>query len=127
MTKKIFNSIIVITLGVNRPLKCNSNYIHVYFSTGAASIGKGIGGILFSRFSRSSGQVGGVEEEPSDSEGGACEKGEEGRSVELDDKPEEKIEEKIEEKAGDTSMSPSASVIMDNSSCKWLRNCALLI
>uniref|UniRef100_A0A8C7YBS6 DDHD domain containing 1b n=1 Tax=Oryzias sinensis TaxID=183150 RepID=A0A8C7YBS6_9TELE len=31
---------------------------------GAASIGKGIGGILFSRFSRSSGQVGGVEEEP---------------------------------------------------------------
>uniref|UniRef100_A0A8C2DPM7 DDHD domain containing 1b n=1 Tax=Cyprinus carpio TaxID=7962 RepID=A0A8C2DPM7_CYPCA len=44
---------------------------------GAASIGKGIGGILFSRFSRSSGQVGGVEEEPSDSEGGACEKGEE--------------------------------------------------
>uniref|UniRef100_A0A672L3T7 Phospholipase DDHD1-like n=1 Tax=Sinocyclocheilus grahami TaxID=75366 RepID=A0A672L3T7_SINGR len=46
---------------------------------GAASIGKGIGGILFSRFSRSSGQVGGVEEEPSDSEGGACEKGEDGR------------------------------------------------
>ncbi|XP_077076896.1 phospholipase DDHD1b [Siphateles boraxobius] len=83
---------------------------------GAASIGKGIGGILFSRFSRSSGQVGGVEEEPSDSEGGACEKGEEGRSVELDIKPEEKIEEKIEEKAGDTSMSQSASVIMDNSS-----------
>uniref|UniRef100_A0A3Q2XYQ5 DDHD domain containing 1b n=1 Tax=Hippocampus comes TaxID=109280 RepID=A0A3Q2XYQ5_HIPCM len=35
---------------------------------GAASIGKGIGGILFSRFSRSSGQVGGVEEEPSDFE-----------------------------------------------------------
>uniref|UniRef100_I3IZN2 DDHD domain containing 1b n=1 Tax=Oreochromis niloticus TaxID=8128 RepID=I3IZN2_ORENI len=30
---------------------------------GAASLGKGIGGILFSRFSRSSGQVGGVEEE----------------------------------------------------------------
>uniref|UniRef100_A0A8C7YB47 DDHD domain containing 1b n=1 Tax=Oryzias sinensis TaxID=183150 RepID=A0A8C7YB47_9TELE len=40
---------------------------------GAASIGKGIGGILFSRFSRSSGQVGGVEEEPSDSEGGVSE------------------------------------------------------
>uniref|UniRef100_A0A8C2DNE2 DDHD domain containing 1b n=1 Tax=Cyprinus carpio TaxID=7962 RepID=A0A8C2DNE2_CYPCA len=51
---------------------------------GAASIGKGIGGILFSRFSRSSGQVGGVEEEPSDSE--------------------------------DTSMSQSASTILDNSS-----------
>uniref|UniRef100_A0A8C2FXH6 DDHD domain containing 1b n=1 Tax=Cyprinus carpio TaxID=7962 RepID=A0A8C2FXH6_CYPCA len=63
---------------------------------GAASIGKGIGGILFSRFSRSSGQVGGVEEEPSDSEGGT--------------------EEKIEEKTGDTSMSQSASAIMDNSS-----------
>uniref|UniRef100_A0A8B9LHH4 DDHD domain-containing protein n=1 Tax=Astyanax mexicanus TaxID=7994 RepID=A0A8B9LHH4_ASTMX len=40
---------------------------------GAASIGKGIGGIFFSRFSRSSGQVGGTEEEPSDSEGGICE------------------------------------------------------
>uniref|UniRef100_A0A3Q0SHY6 DDHD domain containing 1b n=1 Tax=Amphilophus citrinellus TaxID=61819 RepID=A0A3Q0SHY6_AMPCI len=40
---------------------------------GAASLGKGIGGILFSRFSRSSGQVGGVEEEPSDSEGGTSE------------------------------------------------------
>uniref|UniRef100_A0AAY4CQ62 DDHD domain-containing protein n=1 Tax=Denticeps clupeoides TaxID=299321 RepID=A0AAY4CQ62_9TELE len=37
---------------------------------GAASIGKGLGGILFSRFSRSSGQVSGMEEEPSDSEGG---------------------------------------------------------
>uniref|UniRef100_A0A8C7P436 DDHD domain containing 1b n=1 Tax=Oncorhynchus mykiss TaxID=8022 RepID=A0A8C7P436_ONCMY len=35
---------------------------------GAASLGKGIGGIFFSRFSRSSGQVGNVEEEPSDSE-----------------------------------------------------------
>uniref|UniRef100_A0A673HGB0 Phospholipase DDHD1-like n=1 Tax=Sinocyclocheilus rhinocerous TaxID=307959 RepID=A0A673HGB0_9TELE len=83
---------------------------------GAASIGKGIGGILFSRFSRSSGQVCGVEEEPSDSEGGACEKGEECRPVELDDKLEEKTEEKIEEKTGDTSMSQSASTIMDNSS-----------
>uniref|UniRef100_A0A3B4T4T1 DDHD domain containing 1b n=1 Tax=Seriola dumerili TaxID=41447 RepID=A0A3B4T4T1_SERDU len=40
---------------------------------GAASLGKGIGGILFSRFSRSSSQVGGVEEEPSDCEGGASE------------------------------------------------------
>ncbi|XP_016310980.1 phospholipase DDHD1b isoform X2 [Sinocyclocheilus anshuiensis] len=83
---------------------------------GAASIGKGIGGILFSRFSRSSGQVGGVEEEPSDSEGGACEKGEDGRPVELDDKVEEKTEEKIEEKTGYTSMLQSASAIMDNSS-----------
>ncbi len=89
----------------------------ILFSAGAASIGKGIGGILFSRFSRSSGQLGGVEEEPSDSEGGACEKGEDGQPVELDDKVEEKTEEKIEE-TGDTSMSQSASVIMDNSSCK---------
>uniref|UniRef100_A0A3B5A474 Phospholipase DDHD1-like n=1 Tax=Stegastes partitus TaxID=144197 RepID=A0A3B5A474_9TELE len=40
---------------------------------GAASLGKGIGGILFSRFSRSGGQVGGVEEDPSDSEGGGSE------------------------------------------------------
>uniref|UniRef100_A0A674F2J9 DDHD domain containing 1b n=1 Tax=Salmo trutta TaxID=8032 RepID=A0A674F2J9_SALTR len=40
---------------------------------GAASLGKGIGGIFFSRFSRSSGHVGGVEEEPSDSEGGVLE------------------------------------------------------
>ncbi|XP_068199022.1 phospholipase DDHD1b [Antennarius striatus] len=39
---------------------------------GAASLGKGIGGILFSRFARSSSQVGGVEE-PLDSEGGASE------------------------------------------------------
>uniref|UniRef100_A0A3B4XDE2 DDHD domain containing 1b n=1 Tax=Seriola lalandi dorsalis TaxID=1841481 RepID=A0A3B4XDE2_SERLL len=54
---------------------------------GAASLGKGIGGILFSRFSRSSSQVGGVEEEPSDCEGGASEvenvaSGEEGVALE---------------------------------------------
>uniref|UniRef100_A0A3Q3N5C8 DDHD domain containing 1b n=1 Tax=Labrus bergylta TaxID=56723 RepID=A0A3Q3N5C8_9LABR len=55
---------------------------------GAASIGKGIGGILFSRFSRSSGQVGGVEEEPSDCEGGV-----------------------------EPAMSQSTSVVMDSSSC----------
>ncbi|KAL6096326.1 ddhd1 [Pungitius sinensis] len=40
---------------------------------GAASLGKGIGGILFSRFSRSGGQVGGVEEDPSYPEGGTSE------------------------------------------------------
>lgn len=101
----------------SRLLKCNDFCAYLFFSAGAASIGKGIGGILFSRFSRSSGQLGGVEEEPSDSEGGACEKGEDGQPVELDDKDEEKTEEKIEE-TGDTSMSQSASVIMDNSSCK---------
>ncbi|TRY86334.1 hypothetical protein DNTS_016137 [Danionella cerebrum] len=83
---------------------------------GAASIGKGIGGILFSRFSRSSGQVGGVEEETSDSEGGVCEKGEDGRSVEMDDKLEDKTEDKLEEKTVETCMSQSASAIMDNSS-----------
>nr|XP_040017224.1 phospholipase DDHD1b [Gasterosteus aculeatus aculeatus] len=40
---------------------------------GAASLGKGIGGILFSRFSRSGGQVGGVEDDPSYPEGGTSE------------------------------------------------------
>uniref|UniRef100_A0A4W5P0C6 DDHD domain containing 1b n=1 Tax=Hucho hucho TaxID=62062 RepID=A0A4W5P0C6_9TELE len=55
---------------------------------GAASLGKGIGGIFFSRFSRSSGHVGGVEEEPSDSEGGVLEvdnavSGEDGVAAEL--------------------------------------------
>ncbi|XP_065119778.1 phospholipase DDHD1b [Paramisgurnus dabryanus] len=92
---------------------------------GAASIGKGIGGILFSRFSRSSGQVGGVDEDPSFSEGGTCEKchmvpGEESKSVEpdekLEEKEDEKLEEKQEQKAGNISISQSASVIMDYSS-----------
>uniref|UniRef100_A0A674D2Q8 DDHD domain containing 1b n=1 Tax=Salmo trutta TaxID=8032 RepID=A0A674D2Q8_SALTR len=55
---------------------------------GAASLGKGIGGIFFSRFSRSSGQVGNVEEEPSDSEGGVLEvdnavSGEEGVATDI--------------------------------------------
>ncbi|XP_036438312.1 phospholipase DDHD1b [Colossoma macropomum] len=85
---------------------------------GAASIGKGIGGILFSRFSRSSGQVGGAEEEPSDSEGGASEvEGgvtvEEGGAAEAEEKMEEKEEEKREGDAA--SMSQSTSAIMDNS------------
>ncbi|XP_066532314.1 phospholipase DDHD1b [Hoplias malabaricus] len=84
---------------------------------GAASIGKGIGGILFSRFSRSSGQVGGAEEEPSDSEGvvGDIEGGaiaEEGGATEVEEKMDEKVEEKRE---GDGSMSQSTSTIMDNS------------
>ncbi|KAI7790020.1 phospholipase DDHD1 [Triplophysa rosa] len=92
---------------------------------GAASIGKGIGGILFSRFSRSSGQVGGVEEEPSDSEGSTCDKGdgitgEEAKSVppyqKIEEKTEVKFEEKQDEKAADISISQSASAIMDYSS-----------
>ncbi|KAI4896463.1 hypothetical protein NFI96_022331 [Prochilodus magdalenae] len=87
---------------------------------GAASIGKGIGGILFSRFSRSSGQVGGAEEEPLDSEGGVSEMEgmatvEEGGDAEAEEKMEEKEEEKRE---GDAAgMSQSTSVIMDSSTC----------
>uniref|UniRef100_A0AAQ5YS91 DDHD domain-containing protein n=1 Tax=Amphiprion ocellaris TaxID=80972 RepID=A0AAQ5YS91_AMPOC len=65
---------------------------------GAASLGKGIGGILFSRFSRSSGQVGGVEEYPSDSEGGE----EEQREVE-------------------PAMSQSTSAVMDSTSLELER------
>ncbi|XP_076874222.1 phospholipase DDHD1b isoform X2 [Brachyhypopomus gauderio] len=87
---------------------------------GAASIGKGIGGILFSRFTRSSGQIGGLEEEPSDLEGGACETeggamGEDGGAAETEEKMEEKQEESTE---GETNMSQSTSAIMDNST--WL-------
>ncbi|XP_026856632.2 phospholipase DDHD1b isoform X2 [Electrophorus electricus] len=87
---------------------------------GAASIGKGIGGILFSRFARSSGQVAGLEEEPSDSEGGACETesgaiGEDGGAAEAEEKTEEKQEERRE---GEASMSQSTSAIMDSST--WL-------
>ncbi|XP_046877488.1 phospholipase DDHD1b [Hypomesus transpacificus] len=85
---------------------------------GAASIGKGIGGILFSRFSRSSGQVGGLEEEPSDSEGGASEVenviGEEGGATE----GEEKVEER---KEVEPTMSQSTSAILDNTSLELER------
>ncbi|XP_053344667.1 phospholipase DDHD1b [Clarias gariepinus] len=80
---------------------------------GAASIGKGIGGILFSRFSRSSGQVGGADEEPINSEAGPYETeggavGEEGGVTETEDK----VEEKTERENG---MSQSTSTVMDNS------------
>ncbi|KAF3849472.1 hypothetical protein F7725_019191 [Dissostichus mawsoni] len=59
---------------------------------------QGIGGILFSRFSRSSGQVGGVEEEPLDPEGGASEvetvaSGEEGITVAETEEKDKEIEE----------------------------------
>ena len=93
-------------------LECSS----FFACLGAASIGKGIGGILFSRFSRSSGQVGGLEEEPSDSEGGASEVenviGEEGGATE----GEEKVEER---KEVEPTMSQSTSAILDNTSCKY--------
>uniref|UniRef100_A0A8C4ZQU8 DDHD domain-containing protein n=1 Tax=Gadus morhua TaxID=8049 RepID=A0A8C4ZQU8_GADMO len=65
---------------------------------GAASIGKGISGILFSRFSRSSGHVGGLEEEPSDLECGAPEGGSE------------------EQKEAEPIMCPSPSAILDSTS-----------
>lgn len=90
-----------------------------YCPSGAASLGKGIGGILFSRFSRSSGQVGGVEEEPSDGEGVASEvenvtSGEEGAEGEEKDK---QIEE--ERREVEATMSQSASAVMDSTSCKY--------
>ncbi|XP_028253441.1 phospholipase DDHD1b isoform X2 [Parambassis ranga] len=91
---------------------------------GAASIGKGIGGILFSRFSRSSGQVGGVEEEPSDCEGGASDVenvtlGEEGVTVvESEDKEHLTEEERSE---AEPTMSQSTSAVMDSTSLELER------
>ncbi|KAK5853329.1 hypothetical protein PBY51_007125 [Eleginops maclovinus] len=91
---------------------------------GAASIGKGIGGILFSRFSRSSGQVGGVEEEPLYSEGGASEvetvaAGEEGVTVaEIEEKDKDIEEERTEV---EPIMSQSISVVMDSTSLELER------
>ncbi|XP_053743713.1 phospholipase DDHD1b [Synchiropus splendidus] len=89
---------------------------------GAASIGKGIGGILFSRFSRSSGQVGGAEEEqPPDGESGGGEagstSGEEGAVVsDCEDKQEE--EDKEEEAPA---MSQSTSAVLDITSLELER------
>lgn len=90
-----------------------------YCPSGAASLGKGIGGILFSRFSRSSGQVGGVEEEPSDGECMTSELenvalGEEG--AESEDKDTQTEEERREVEAA---MSQSCSAVMDNTSRKY--------
>lgn len=92
-----------------------------YFRSGAASLGKGIGGILFSRFSRSSGQVGGVEEEPSDCEGGASEvdtvaSGEEGVTVAESEEKDKQIEE--ERREVEPAMSQSTSAVMDSTSRK---------
>ncbi|XP_040921028.1 phospholipase DDHD1b [Toxotes jaculatrix] len=88
---------------------------------GAASIGKGIGGILFSRFSRSSSQVGGVEEEPSDCEGGASEienvtSGEEGAMVAESEEKEEEERREVE-----PAMSQSTSAVMDSTSLELER------
>ncbi|KAL2082340.1 hypothetical protein ACEWY4_022158 [Coilia grayii] len=88
---------------------------------GAASIGKGLGEILFSRFSRSSGQVGGLEEEPSDSEGGASEPdngatAEEGVANEEEEKTDEGKKEEKKEVAPvkeEPTMSQSTSAIID--------------
>lgn len=91
---------------------------------GAASIGKGIGGILFSRFSRSSGQVGGVEEEPLDPEGGASEvetvaSGEEGVTVAETEEKDKEIEEERTEV--EPVMSQSISAVMDSTSLELER------
>ncbi|XP_057678467.1 phospholipase DDHD1b [Corythoichthys intestinalis] len=89
---------------------------------GAASIGKGIGGILFSRFSRSSGQVCGVEEEPSEFEGPTTEvenaAGEKAMLPESDEK-EKPVEE--EQREIEHSMSQSTSVVMDHASLELER------
>uniref|UniRef100_A0A3Q3RHE1 DDHD domain containing 1b n=1 Tax=Mastacembelus armatus TaxID=205130 RepID=A0A3Q3RHE1_9TELE len=89
---------------------------------GAASLGKGIGGILFSRFSRSSGQVGGVEEEPSDCEGGTSElenvaEGEERVTVAESEQKDKQIA--VETKVVEPTMPRSTSVVMDSTSCKY--------
>ncbi|XP_070842965.1 phospholipase DDHD1b [Chaetodon trifascialis] len=91
---------------------------------GAANLGKGIGGILFSRFSRSSGQVGGVEEEPTDSEGGASEvenmaSGEEGVTVAESEEKDKQIEE--ERREVEPAMSQSTSAVMDSTSLELER------
>ncbi|XP_006796333.1 phospholipase DDHD1b isoform X1 [Neolamprologus brichardi] len=91
---------------------------------GAASLGKGIGGILFSRFSRSSGQVGGVEEEPSDSESGTSDvknvgTGEEEVAMaEKEDKDKQIMEERREV---EPAMSQSTSAVMDITSLELER------
>ncbi|XP_061610064.1 phospholipase DDHD1b isoform X2 [Phyllopteryx taeniolatus] len=89
---------------------------------GAASLGKGIGGILFSRFSRSSCQVGGMEEEPSDFEGRTTEAenaaGEKTVLPESDEK--EKLVEE-EQREIEQPMSQSTSVVMDHTSLELER------
>ncbi|XP_037606215.1 phospholipase DDHD1b [Sebastes umbrosus] len=86
---------------------------------GAASLGKGIGGILFSRFSRSSGQVGGVEEEPLDSEGENLASGEEGAPAAESEEKDKEIEEERTEV--EPIMSQSISAVMDSTSLELER------
>ncbi|KAK0140549.1 Phospholipase DDHD1 [Merluccius polli] len=96
---------------------------------GAASIGKGISGILFSRFSRSSGHVGGVEEEPSDLEGVATEVenvvvaglGEEGCGGGVVVSEGEEKQEEEERKEAEPTMSHSTSAILDSTSVELER------
>ncbi|XP_061667447.1 phospholipase DDHD1b isoform X2 [Syngnathoides biaculeatus] len=89
---------------------------------GAASLGKGIGGILFSRFSRSSCLVGGMEEEPSDFEDRTAEAenaaGEKKVLSESDDK--EKLVEE-ERREIEQAMSQSTSVVMNHTSLELER------
>lgn len=94
-----------------------------YCPSGAANLGKGIGGILFSRFSRSSGHVGGAEE---DSEGGASEtqnvvSSEEGATVAGSEEKDEEAEE--EKKEEESAILQSTSAVMDSTSCEyWMPN-----
>lgn len=98
-------------------------------SSGAASLGKGIGGILFSRFSRSSGQVGGVEEEPLDSEGGESEvenvvSGEEETGVDESKERDKQIDEESREVEP---IFQSTSAVMDSTSCKYDASSGILV
>uniref|UniRef100_A0A8D3DTM4 DDHD domain containing 1b n=1 Tax=Scophthalmus maximus TaxID=52904 RepID=A0A8D3DTM4_SCOMX len=91
---------------------------------GAASLGKGIGGILFSRFSRSTSQVGGVEEEPSDCEGGASEMEsvasvEEGAMVADSEEKVKQVDE--ESREVESAMSQSTSAVLDSTSLELER------
>ncbi|XP_058469499.1 phospholipase DDHD1b [Solea solea] len=91
---------------------------------GAASLGKGIGGILFSRFSRSSSQMGGVEEEPSNCEGGASQmenmvlKEEQATVAESTEKDKHVAQEM---RKMEPAMSQSTSAVMDSTSLELER------
>lgn len=92
-----------------------------YCLSGAASLGKGIGGILFSRFSRSGGQVGGVEDDPSYPEGGTSEV-ENVTEVDAGAAVAEIEEEEKELEQGRAEVEPalyqSASAVLENTSSK---------
>ncbi|KAM8832159.1 phospholipase DDHD1b isoform 2-T2 [Spinachia spinachia] len=90
---------------------------------GAASLGKGIGGILFSRFSRYGGQVGGMEEDPSYPEGGTSEV--EGTAVDKGAVVAEIEEEEneLEQRRAEVepAMYQSASAVLENASTELER------